>query len=106
MTLDDILASAASALGFAEMVAMLLGGVMFGAFVIWLSPAISTGATSIRYVVMVFAIAGLVFFISRGSALFFDQSNLWPRNIGFSVLWVVYCIAMGCGLAVRKRRQA
>ncbi len=103
MSLDDIFMSAQSALGLPEMVAMLLGGVMFGAFILWLNETISSGDTGVRYVMLIFVIAGLIFFISRGSALYFAQSTLWPRNIGFAILWVIYCLSMGVGLMLRRR---
>lgn len=103
VTLDQIFQSASSALGLPEMVAMVLGGVLFGMFVLSLSQPVRSGDVATGYVVMIAVMTGLVFFVSRGSALFFDQSALWPRNIGFGVLWLIYCLSMWVGLDLRSR---
>jgi hypothetical protein len=100
---NDFWATATSSFGLIETVAMILGGLGFGAFVIWLSPTIRSGVTTTPYLVLILTMLGLVFFIGRGAALYFEDSRLWPRNVGFAGLWVVYCVAVGVGISVRRR---
>jgi hypothetical protein len=100
---NDFWATATSSFGLAETGAMILGGFLFGASVIWLSPPVRSVVTTTPYLVLILTMLGLVFFISRGAALYFDGSALWPRNVGFGGLWVVYCLAMGAGISVRRR---
>jgi hypothetical protein len=104
VTLDAFLAMALSAFGFVESVAVIIAGVLFGAVILWsMIPAGAAIHASFRYAGLITSLLGLAFFASRGAALYYDHSVLWPRNVGFALLWVVYCVSMGAGLALRRR---
>lgn len=90
----------------AALVAMLLGGFLFGAAILWQTPALRLGGTPLLYVGFVFGMAGLVFFLGRGVVLYLDNDVLWPRTVGFILLWQAYVVAVLCGLRVRRWQAA
>jgi hypothetical protein len=99
LTGGEILQSALSALGPVETVGTFVTGLLAGWFISWPIRRDS----HLFPVVWGIALVGLLFFVSRGLSLYVDGSRLWPRNIGFSIIWTGYCIALGLGMALRRR---
>lgn len=97
------IASGFTAVDVPSLVATILGGLGMGWFVLWLNPAARQPHVSMVYVAVILAMLGLLFFGARGMALYIDGSSLWPRNLGFTVLWVVYSISITLGLEARRR---
>lgn len=101
MTFDAFFAAAVSPLDPFTVALTLATGSLTGSAVLWQFPRMHTAGTD--YLFAITFSMGVLFFMARLMSLYFTASPLWPRNIGFSILWLGYTLCIVGGVRFRQK---